>query len=213
MKTFDWRFLPALSVGVLCALNPTVGETDEILGMAKCQRAAPGEPCAAAWDFTTRPHKSYWVEQFVYESSNPEWRPVTGPLSGHKGVTNETVASGFLYRVVGCDGKVRTDECVESTVFWVPVRPKSLEDIPETVQTPTGYYIRHKNLSALEQVVDYNVALTRRLVSSVDMKTMPRMTEPAVGDLRELWGEDELVVEDATIEVNVYLVYSRSTQR
>lgn len=209
MTICNWRNLPLLFVGSLFALVPIAGQSDETLGTAMCRRAVPGASCSIAWDFTATPHASYWVEQFVYESSvelhsvEGEWQSVAGPLAGHEGVTDEPVEGGFLYRVVGCNDKSGTIGCVGSTVFWAPVRPKNLDDIPDVVYTPGGYWVRDRKHSALEQVIDYNAALIDKLIFTVDMKSKPVMTELPFPDLHDL--PAGISLEDVTLDCNVHV--------
>lgn len=207
MSICNWKQLPVFFVGSLFALVSIVGQADETFGTAMCKRTAPGESCSTAWDFTATPRTSYWVERFVYESSAVEWQNVAGPFAGHEGSTDELVEGGFLYRVVGCNDKSKSIDCIGSTVFWAPQRPKNLDDIPDIVNTPEGYYLRDKEHSAEEQILDYNIALIRKLVTTVDMKSMPPMTELPFRDPRDLWGEDAIILEDATLSYNVYILY------
>lgn len=211
MHTINLNRMPIILLGSLLLLTLSLGQADEVFGTAKCKRADPGGPCTAAWDFTAtgRASSSYWVEKFVYESSTTEWQSVAGPFSGirNRGKSDKDLEGGFLYRVVGCSDKSTPTNCIGSTVFWAPARPESLDDIPDIIHTPAGYYKRNERLDALDQILDYNGALVSKLVYTVDMSSMPPMTEPAVKDTRTLWDGDKLVHDDAVIEFNMYRAY------
>ncbi len=211
MKSTGMNRASIFVLGSLLCLALSHAQANEELGSATCKRGVPGGPCGAAWDFTSTGHvpSFYWVEKFVYDSPNAEWQAIAGPLSTQrrKGEFADALEPGYLYRIVGCAHKSKQTDCVGSTAFWVPVRPKNLDDIPDVVKTPNGYFNRHKNLDALDQIVDYNMALVFKLIYSVDMSSMPPMTKPAVSDVRELWGGNELMLEDGTIEYNVHNAY------
>ena len=217
MNICNWKNLPVFLVGSLFALAPIAGQSDEKLGAAMCKRAAPGESCSIAWDFTATPHASYWVERFVYELSvelhsvEGEWQSVAGPLAGQEGVTDESVEGGFLYRVVGCNDKSGTIGCVGSTVFWAPIRPKNLDDIPDVVYTPEGNWLRDRESTALEQVIDYNAALISKLASTVKMQLPPVMTELPFRDLHDL--PTGISLEDATLDCNVHVACSANHRK
>lgn len=194
-----------LLVGSLFAVMFAASQA-ETLGAAMCERNTAGGPCYSAWDFTNNPREFYWIERFVYESGTEEWISIAGPYTGNKGKSDESMESGFLYRAVGCSDKNKSVECVGSTVYWAPVRPKSVDEIPDVVPTPEGDHHRFKHLDALEQEIYYNLALLRKLTLSVDMLSMPPMTDLPFTDLLKV--PDDIWIEDATIDYNVYIGYS-----
>lgn len=190
-------------VGV--ALPPATHAADE-LGRANCHRQTPGSECAAAWDLSPVPRSFVFVERFEFDTEGKSsWRRVEGPVESDKGVSNERVKGGHLYRVAGCNDKAGTRDCVGSTVFWAPARPSNLDEIPDVVRTPAAYYLRDRNHSREFQIIDYNMALISQLVDTIHMESMPRMTDLAFSDLRYL--PAGISEEDATLDYNVSLRY------
>ena len=197
----------SLSTLVICLLHtiPLTGAEVETSGAASCRRPSPGESCLTAWDFAAAPRAFFWVEKFVHAGNTDEWQSVAGPFSSEKGVSSSSVEGGYLYRVVGCNDKTKAIECTGSTVFWAPLRPKDVESIPDRIDTPEGYYLRHKRSSELEQVIDYNRAILRKLVLEIDMMSMPPMTALPFDDLWDL--PNDVDVGDATIDYNLQFAY------
>lgn len=209
MEIQDWKLGSLISIGIICVPMLAAAQT-ELQPAASCNRSVAGAACSVGWDFAATPRPHYWVERFTYETKNGKWEPVMGPFSDNKGkgLTEATVDGGYLYRVVGCRDTSKKTDCIGSTVFWAPLRPESTDDIPDTIYvSESEYYIRHKHLSDLEQVIGYNIATLRQLVDVVDMKIMPPMTDLPFDDLWDLpEGVDD---DDATIDYNVQFVYPK----
>jgi len=176
-----------------------------------CKRPAAGEACLTAWDFTATPRAFHWVQRFVpNEIGNYGWQPIAGPFAGVTGVTDESMEEGFLYRVVGCKDKTGSTDCVGSTVYWAPLRPKSIDEIPERIDTPHAYYKPRLGPGWLEQVIAYNRAMLKKVVYSIDMSSMPPMTALPFDDLRYL--PDGIDLEDASIDFNVNSAYPKQVK-
>jgi hypothetical protein len=201
----DMRKVISMLVLLLLQVAPAFGAAAGSLGAARCERDAATEPCRIAWDFTATPRAFYWVDRFDFNTDSKVWTAMNGPLQGHVGATDYRAEGGFLYRVVGCNDKARTLECVESTVFWAPKIPKNVDDIPDVIHSPKGYYLRDPTLPDYWQILEYNMALIARLVDTVDMSAMPPMTALPFEDLRKL--PPGIGVTDATIDYNVHLIY------
>jgi hypothetical protein len=194
-----------VAISVVGAAQSAATYAEDALGRASCHRDTPGSDCAAAWDFSSMPRSFFFVERFEFDQEKSGWRRVEGPVEGEKGVSTSLVSGGYLYRVAGCDDKAGTIDCVGSTVFWAPARPFNLDDIPDVVRTPEGYYLRDRHHSREFQIIDYNMALMSQLVETVDMGSMPPMTDLQFSDLGSL--PAGISDEDATLDFNVHLRY------
>ncbi len=193
-----------LTVGFLILGSNAIAET-ESHGLASCKRPGAGQACLTAWDFSRAPREYYWIERFVHADNIDDWQTIAGPFSSERVISDSTVEGGYLYRVVGCNDESRATDCLGSTVYWAPLRPVNVESIPDRIDTPEGYYLRHRNLSELEQVINYNRAILRKLVLEIDMTSMPPMTPLPFDDLGVL--PDGVDVDDATIDYNLQSAY------
>ncbi len=194
-----------VAIALICSVIQTTAHAADQLGRASCYRMTPGGSCAAAWDYSSVPRSFYFVEKFEYDNEKTSWERVEGPVSNAKGVSVKNVEGGYLYRVVGCADKTGTVNCAGSTVFWAPSRPVNLDDIPDEVRGPTGYYLRDRGHSRELQILLYNMALISKLIDTVDMSAMPAMTNLSFSDLLSL--PPEILQEDAELDYNVHGIY------
>lgn len=194
-----------VTIALIGTAFQTGANAAEKLGSASCYRTTPGGACAAVWDFSSVPRSFFFVEKFEYENEKTSWQRVEGPASNAKGVSVKNVDGGYLYRVVGCADKTGTVNCAGSTAFWAPSRPANLDDIPDEIRGPTGYYLRDRGHSRELQILDYNVALISKLIDTVDMSAMPPMTNLPFSDLLSL--PPEILQEDAELDYNVHAIY------
>ena len=210
MTKRSWKTVAVALVGLF--LTPIAGaDKGEVLGAAMCHRPAAGDGCHTAWDFTADPRAFITVERLVPNVvGNYLWQPILGPFDGVKDVTDEPMPEGSLYRVVGCKDEAGERDCIGSTVYWAPLRPDSIDEIPERIDTPHGYFEPRRAPGWLEQVIDYNYAVLTKVAQSVDLSTMPPMTELPFDDLRYL--PKGIDLEDATIDYNVQGAYPKRTK-
>jgi hypothetical protein len=106
---------------LLLAASLTDPALAQVAGGAACDSRTSGEPCRLSWNLTSTPRAFYWVQQLDPESG--AWRSLDSPETATvvRGIRSEPVAAGYLYRVFACNDRGGREDCVSSTVHWVPV--------------------------------------------------------------------------------------------
>jgi hypothetical protein len=173
--------------GVMVASVAASAET--MRGRAVCNKRNASE-CTVA--LLPRPNSisHYWIDQF--NPNGDAWQPVVGPVPNPGG---QSLATGFLYRVVGCAEGKRTEACVTSPAFWAQVRPESAEQIPDVVNSIDGPMTVSRRLSLDGQIAQYNVYLVTELTENIEeMQMMPAMNEPLI-DPFAAWDSDKAMME------------------
>lgn len=152
---------------VAYAMEPQQGQTS-------CD-AASSEECRISWNLIDAGRSEYKLER--YDPKTEKWVVEQADITPY-GVAKKPATQGSLYRVVGCSydpGK----ECVSSTVYWAPVIPESVDQIPTTVQRKNGDLMEVTKKGGLRtQILQYNVYLLIREFEEVDLGELPKMSEP-----------------------------------
>lgn len=119
----------------------------------------------------------------------------------------DTVESGNLYRVVGCDDMDGTQECLRSRVFWAPIILPA-GDIPSRVKMSDSeggevWADISKNLGVAEQLRQLNVYRMSDIVSRSGGQISDAMTKPATHSHDPDFPHDENMIQH-----DVYQQYS-----
>lgn len=146
-------------------------------GSAACatNKAEP-ERCYVTWKWTGEPKRAQWVQVLDPELKN--WKAIAETASEATGKSLDPVETGKLYRVHSCDDASNAASCIDSTVFWAPLRPP-VDEIPPAYVTQRGAILKiSKNLPYESQLAQLNVYAMRDSFENMDMTGMPLMTPP-----------------------------------
>lgn len=186
--------LSALTILLCCHL--ALAGPPQQSGVADCDRADHGRACRLGWNFSADPRPYYRVQRLTTEP--PEWAN-TEILSGDPYAIGLRVEAGHLYRVVACDDRASTRNCVYSSVQWAIERP-TREDMPDYLLDGNGVkMVISKTDDLLSQTDQYNVyRLTQLLdnVTNADLllpMTKPRISNPYTAVLDESVTDDEMI--------------------
>jgi len=164
---------------ILCLLvgNIAVAQPPESSGQATCNQIDKEGRYHVAWNLSASPRTYYWVQRLIVDGQawRSLWKPVTTPYA-----TSETaVDGGSLYRAYACNDIAGTQDCISTTVCWVPVRPRNVDDIPASMPDGHGQTMTvAKNADLETQTQQYNVYRLVQIAGSIDLHTMPPMTPP-----------------------------------
>ena len=178
MRTFK-----LLAVVFLFALSgPSMAQGPALkAGSAQCDPALDDSTgCRIRWDLSAQPRVNYVVQWLNPESG--DWDNLRGRSSNAPNGSAGRVASGRLYRVLGCNGQALKENCVSTTAFWAPVVPDP-SDIPSSVPVYSGPGRIDQTLiapaaSTHTRVMQLNVYLLADVLGRASTAELPPMTEP-----------------------------------
>ena len=151
-----------------------------LAGQTGCSVDRSGKKCHFSWNLAATPNNIYVIQKFKPRKN--DWKDVsfaTDPYSH----SDSNLEEGFLYRVLACSSKKDRDNCTSSTVYWVPVIPDSVDEIPDVVADPHGGLDMNiaKNLEIVAQTLQLNGYLLRNAMTyaGVGASSLPEMSNPS----------------------------------
>lgn len=193
MSTFS-----RLLVGVLLcsAVNMAISQQDSF-GEARCV-FTPSDECHLGWTMRNSDRPEFSVQLL---DSGGRWVDVE-QSNAEEGQSAAAVAPGALYRVLACykdDGGVE-QSCLSSTMYWSPILPKSVDQIPSMLPSKDSVHMITKSASLRYQTSQYNVYKLVEALEDVKVSVLPAMTRPSVE-------VEDIKTQVDAVEVNVYGVF------
>jgi hypothetical protein len=195
---------PASMILSLLVANMALAQPPESSGQASCSQIDKEGRYHVAWNLSSSPRTYYWVQRFVPDAQT--WRSLWKPVTASYASSETAVDGGSLYRVYACNDSAGTQDCTSTTVCWVPVRPRSIDDIPATMPDGHGQTMTvAKNTDLETQTQQYNVYRVVQIAGNIDLSLMPPMTPPRERDPDP--STDSGLTPDELIHLGVYENY------
>jgi len=164
-------------LGCLALSTTAIAQPPQLSGQATCDHVGQDGGYHVAWNLSSTPRSYYWVQQYI--PAMQSWRRLGNPVTTPYATSEAAVDQGSFYRVYACNDLDGTQECTSTTLCWVPVRPRSADQIPASMPDGHGQQMVVAKETDLEtQTQQYNVYRLVQIVNGIDLRTMPPMTPP-----------------------------------